>query len=65
MPILTELERDSLEQDLIDLEVLIEKEEDLEELKILCARKQRVLMKLGKNIAKDWYCPLDKKRYND
>jgi hypothetical protein len=43
---LTDIQRDELENDLIELEELIEKETNMEELKILCQRKVGILTRL-------------------
>ena len=62
--VLTELEIESLEQDLMDIWDIIETCNDHEELKILCQRKQAILAKLGKFMPlfwKQWSCPLDDK----
>lgn len=58
---LTDIQRDELENDLIELEELIEKETNMEELKILCQRKVGILTRLWKYKSlfdKDHKCPL-------
>ena len=64
MPKLTDLEIESLEQDLMDIWEIIETCDNKEELKILCQRKQAILAELWKYMPlfwKQWSCPLDGK----